>query len=188
MCSSEALTMVGNVDTIHRGNAAEAAVLHNLMRSGIHVLVPFGGGLAFDLGAVVPPDGRFVRIQVKSGRVRNGCVEFKTCSTDHGSGPQTYEGRADVIAVDVAELDDVFIVPVGDCPTSKGFLRLDDARNNQRRRIRFAADYSLEEWIRRLPQAYREDADRADRDPPGHPHAEGRPPAAGGAHREAVRG
>jgi hypothetical protein len=138
------------VDTIHRGNDAEAAVLHKLTSADIHVLVPFGGGLAFDLGVVLPPDGRFVRIQVKSGRVRKGCVEFNTCSTDHGSGPQTYVGRPDVIAVHVSHLDRVFIVPVGECPPSTGFLRLDQARNNQRRRIRFAADYSFEEWIRRL--------------------------------------
>jgi hypothetical protein len=114
------------------------------------VLVPFGSGLAFDLGVVLPPDGRFLRIQVKAGRVRKGCVEFNTCSTDHGSGTQSYVGRADVFAVQVPALDRVFIVPVCECPASKGYLRLDPARNNQRRRIRFAADYSLEEWIRRL--------------------------------------
>jgi hypothetical protein len=136
--------------TIQRGNAAEAAVLHKLISVDIPVLVPFGGGLAFDLGAVVPPDGDVLRIQVKSGRIRGACIAFNSCSTDHGRGRQSYENRADLIAVHVRESESVYMVPVSECPSRLGLLRLRPTRNNQRRRIRFAADYSLEEWIRRL--------------------------------------
>lgn len=135
------------MDTIHRGNAAEAAVLAALVAADIPVLVPFGQGLAFDLAAVIPPRGEVIRIQVKSGRIRKGCVEFNTCSTDHGAGRQLYKGRAEVIAVHVSDLDRLFIVPVDECPSSKGYLRLDRPRNNQRRRVRLAADYTLERWI-----------------------------------------
>ena len=135
------------VGTIQRGNAAQSAVLHKLILAGIPVLVPFGDGLPFDLGAVVPPDGRVVRIQVKSGRIRGDCVAFNSCSTDHGLGRQPYNGRADIIAVHVRESDAVFMVPVGECPTYHGLLRLRPTRNNQRRGIRFAADYDLEKWI-----------------------------------------
>jgi PD-(D/E)XK endonuclease len=138
------------VDTIRRGNAAEAAVLHRLVCAEIPVYLPFGGGSAVDLLALVPPDGRVVRIQVKSGRVREGCVRFNAYSTDHGAGQQTYHGRADVIAVHVRKPDAVFIVPVDGCPTSEGSLRLDLPRNNQRQRIRFAADYSFDNWVRLL--------------------------------------
>jgi hypothetical protein len=138
------------VDTIQKGNAAEAAVLHRLIQSGIGVLVPFGGGLSFDLAAVVPPDGRVLRIQVKCGRVRQGCVRFNACSTDHGTGRQSYEGRADVIAVFVRETNGLFIVPVAECPSRLGLLRLNPPRNNQRRGIRFAEDYSFESWFDRL--------------------------------------
>ncbi len=136
--------------TIQRGNAAEAAVLAALVRTGITALVPFGQGLAFDLAAVVPPDGAMIRIQVKAGRLRKGCVEFNTCSTDHGSGRRLYTGRAEVIAVRVTDPERLFMVPVEMCPTSKGYLRLDQPRNNQRRRIRLAADYEFESWVRAL--------------------------------------
>ncbi len=138
------------MDTIRRGNAAEAAVLNRLISAGIGVLVPFGGGFAFDLGAVVPPQGDVVRIQVKSGRARGACIAFNSCSTDHGTGRQNYEDRADIIAVHVLESDSVFMVPVSECPSYVGSLRLRPTRNNQRRGIRFAADYSFENWIRRL--------------------------------------
>ena len=146
------------MNTIQRGNVAEAAVLHRLICADIGVLVPFGGGFSFDLGAVAPPDGRVVRIQVKSGRVRNGCIRFNTYSTDHGAGPQSYEGRADVIAVHVSQPDRVFMVPVDNCPLSEGYLRLDTPRNNQRRRVRLAADYTFEGWIRSLRGLVRPEA------------------------------
>jgi hypothetical protein len=138
------------MDTISRGNAVEAAVLQRLVRAEIPVYLPFGGGSPFDLLAVVPPEGRFVRIQVKSGRVREGCVRFNADSTDHGSGQQTYHGRADVIAVHAHEPDAVFVVPVEECPPSDAYLRLTNPKNNQRHGIRFAAD--LDQWVRGLDQ------------------------------------
>ncbi len=134
------------MSTVSQGNAAEAAVLQALTAAGLHVLLPFGDGLAFDLG-VVNRDGRVLRVQVKSGRIRKGCVEFNCSSTDHGRGPRHYRGRADLFAVHLSDTARVFVIPVDDCPSSKGYLRLDAARNNQRRRVRLAADYSLEAWI-----------------------------------------
>jgi hypothetical protein len=133
------------MSTIVRGNAAEAAVLKALVGAGIQALVPFGGGFPFDLGAATDA-GELVRLQVKSGRVVNGCVEFNCHSTDHGRGQLDYRGRADLIAVYVETLDRVFVVPVDDCPSSKGYLRLAAARNNQRRRVRYADDYAFESW------------------------------------------
>jgi hypothetical protein len=140
------------VSTAIQGNAAEAAVLQALTAAGLHVLVPFGNGSAFDL-AVAVPSGEILRVQVKAGRVRKGGVEFNSASTDHGNGQRDYRGRADLIAVYVPSLFRVFMVPVHDCPTSRGFLRLDPARNNQQRRVRKAEDYSFEAWIGSLRSA-----------------------------------
>lgn len=158
------------METIHRGNAAEAAVLHKLIAAGFGVLLPFGGGCAFDLGAVPIPDGDLLRIQVKSGRTRGDCVVFNTCSTDHGSGRRNYEGRADVIAVHAPERDEVFMVPVGDCPSFQGALRLRPTRNNQQRGIRYAADYEFGKWVEAARSADDQDADRPHL---RHSHAEG---------------
>lgn len=136
------------MSTLIRGNAAEAAVLKALIDAGMHVLVPFGGGLAFDLVAATDAAVLY-RLQVKSGRLRNGCVLFNTCSTDHGSGRRDYRGRADFIAVHVPELDRVFVVPVEDCPSYVCSLRVRRPRNNQRRGVRLADDYALEAWADR---------------------------------------
>src|SRR5260370_5228563 len=147
MCSSGTIPNLLDMDTISRGNAAEAAVLAALIRADIAVFIPFGGGIPFDLAAAMPPVGDLVRIQVKSGRLRKGCVEFNTRTTDHGRGRQTYEGKADVIAVHLPEPDSVFVVPVDECTANRGYLRVNKPRNNQQRRIRLAADYTLAGWI-----------------------------------------
>jgi hypothetical protein len=73
-------------------------------------------------------------------------VEFKSSSTDHGRGQRDYRGRADLIAVYASPLARVFMVPVDDCPSYTGYLRLDPTRNNQRRRVRLADDYAFETW------------------------------------------
>ncbi len=84
------------MSTITRGNAAECAVLKALVDADMPAFLPLGEGSPFDIVAVMPSDGSVVRIQVRSGRVRNNCVLFNTCSTDHGHGRRPYHGVADV--------------------------------------------------------------------------------------------
>lgn len=52
-----------------------------------------------------------------------------------------------MLAVHVAAMSRVFMVPVDDCPVYTGILRLDAPRNNQRRGVRFAEDYAFERWL-----------------------------------------
>lgn len=146
ICSVRSARNDSTMDTISRGNTAEAAVLHALVRAHIPVMVPFGGGWCFDLAAEQPSDGRVLRIQVKCGRVRGACVLFNTCSTDHGNGRQHYRGRVDLLAVHVAALDRVFMVPAGECPSFVGSLRLAPPLNNQRARVRMAEEYDFQRW------------------------------------------
>jgi hypothetical protein len=133
------------VDSATSGNAAEAAVLRALIDRGLHVLVPFGGGHPFDL-VVHIPDGLFLRIQCKSARPRRGCMLFNARTTDHGRGRLPYVGLADMFGVYFPPKDSVYLVPVvaitGYVPT----FRLQPTRNNQRKRVRYAADYEIERW------------------------------------------
>ena len=68
------------------GNVTEAAVLAALVRHGHHVLIPFGDGLPYDL--VVDAGDDLIRVQCKTGRLKGACVDFNSCSTDHGRGRQ----------------------------------------------------------------------------------------------------
>lgn len=133
------------MDTRTAGDIAEAAVLHALTAAGLLVLTPFGRFGPYDLVAETAP-GRFVRIQVKSGRFRNNCIEFNCCGTDHGRGRGSYVGLADVFAVHVRATGEQFVVPVDEACTSKMYLRLTEPANNQRAGVRFARDYRLADW------------------------------------------
>ena len=124
-------------------------VIAALSGVGLPCLVPFGGSCPFDIAALLPDD-RLIRIQVKCGRVRDECIQFNTCTTDHGRGRQSYKGKADYIAVYVDSIDRVFFVSVDDCPNYIGHLRLAPPRNNQRIGVRLAEDYSFERWAASL--------------------------------------
>lgn len=128
-----------------RGNVAEAAVLNNLVRRGLHVLVPFGSGHPYDL--VVDIGGAdFLRIQCKRAWPLKGCLVFNSRSTDHGRGPQSYAGLADLFGVYFPPTDKVFLVPIDGVATFEGRLRLEPPRNNQRKRIRLAEEFEIDRW------------------------------------------
>jgi hypothetical protein len=131
----------------HRpGAIAEAAVRLALLEHGLRVLVPVADVEPYDLVVHTPGD-RFVRMQVKHGRVRGGCVVSNACSTDHGRGRQSYAGRADVLAVYAAELRRTWIVPVEHAPRYAVSLRFEPARNNQVTGTRPAGDFTLERCV-----------------------------------------
>lgn len=133
------------MNTLQRGDATEAALISALMDGGFEVLLPFSRSLPYDL-AVALAENRLARIQCKCGRLRDGCVIFNTSGTDHGSGSHHYRGRADLFGVRCSEIDSIFLVPVAIAPLSSMGLRLSTAKNNQRARIHFAAEFELARW------------------------------------------
>jgi PD-(D/E)XK endonuclease len=131
--------------TALKGNKTEAEVLRALVERDYAVLMPFGEGHPYDL--VVQISGEvFLRIQCKTARVQNGCLRFNSRSTDHGRGPGSYVGLADIFGVYCPQTHSVYLVPVLDVPRFEVFLRLEPARNNQRRRIRLASEYEIDRW------------------------------------------
>jgi hypothetical protein len=131
--------------TALKGNTTEAVVLTSLVECDFAVLLPFGEGHPYDLVVHVEAE-RFLRVQCKTARVRNGCLRFNSRSTDHGHGPGSYVGLADIFGVYSPEKRSVYLVPVADVPRYVVFLRLDPTRNNQQRGIRMAAEYEIDRW------------------------------------------
>jgi hypothetical protein len=135
------------MSTAKRGNEAEALVLAALVNQGFEVLVPFGGGQPYDLA--VDLGGRdFLRVQCKRAWPMPGCLVFNCRSTDHGRGPQSYVGLADIFGVYFPQNGQVYLVPIDGVAAFEGRLRLVRPRNNQRRGIRFAEDFEIERWDR----------------------------------------
>jgi len=128
-----------------RGNEAEAKVLSALVERGFEVSVPFGSGQPYDL--LVDLGGRdFLRVQCKRAWPLQGCVVFNCRSTDHGRGPQSYAGLADIFGVYFPPNSTVYLVPLDSIARFEGRLRLEPPLNNQRRKIRLASDYEIDRW------------------------------------------
>jgi PD-(D/E)XK endonuclease len=127
------------------GNEGEAMVLAALVCRRYEVLIPFGEGQPYDL-AVHLGDRDLLRVQYKTAWPRQGCIVFNSRTTDHGRGRQSYRGLADVFGVYFPPTGSVYLVPIDAVAEFAGRLRLTPTRNNQKRGIRFAADFEIDRW------------------------------------------
>jgi len=127
------------------GERSEGMVLAALLREKKVVLLPFGDSQRYDL--VIDEGGEFLRVQVKTGRLKDGAIRFPCCSSYY----QTYEkfnyrGQADLFGVYCPELDAVFLVPVDQVGVTEATLRTCPTKNGQRKGVRLAEDYVLGKW------------------------------------------
>ena len=132
-------------DTKSIGDRSEMEAARALVRAGYIVAVPFGDSHRYDL--IVDKDGILSRVQVKTGRLRNGAVLFSPWSShSHRNGPsiRTYAGEVEYIAVYCREIEAVFLVPIDDVNTT-GTLRLLPTKNKQYSRVRWASAYLVRE-------------------------------------------
>ena len=139
------------------GELSEVEVICALHRAGLGVLTPpFSDNLRYD--CVVDDGERLSRVQVKTGRVEGGSIEFNACRTYwHRRASYSYRGAIDFFGVWCGELGQVYMVPVDACGTALARLRLTPPRNGQRRGIRWAADYELRAgWRAVVPAAVQE--------------------------------
>lgn len=127
-----------------KGEISEGVILGVLLRKGFTVLLPFGNNQRYDL---VYDAGRgFVKCQCKTGRLRNGRVEFNSCSINGFTGKRrTYRGEIDLFLVFCPDTDRVYSVPVRDCGVSVTALRVDPSPTGRRggQPRRWAKDYEL---------------------------------------------
>jgi PD-(D/E)XK endonuclease len=143
MCSSLAKPIPTN-HPVDIGQRSEAAILAQLVSRGYRVLLPFGVNQRYDL--VLESDGRFWKVQCKTGRLRNGAVRFKSVSVQSNlsrTRERGYAGDADLFAVYCPENTRVYLVPVDEVSSNINYLRVDPTRNNQTKRVRWARDYEL---------------------------------------------
>lgn len=130
------------MNTSDLGSRTEGIVLAALLRVGKRVLLPFGGGVPYDL-VIDEGSGVFVRVQCKTAVYQGGCVLFRAHTLKRNNTQVGYRGIADVFGVYCPALDKIYIVPVDDVNDREGRLRVDPTRNNQAQKIRWAAQYEL---------------------------------------------
>ncbi|HVF66516.1 MAG TPA: group I intron-associated PD-(D/E)XK endonuclease [Pyrinomonadaceae bacterium] len=130
------------MQTADKGNLSEARILAAFVAAGYLVSVPFGSGHKYDF--VVDDSTRLLRVQCKTGRVKNGTLLFNAYSqSGNGSVKMSYRGLADLFAVLNPEDYKVYLVPVEDVGVTVSSLRLTPTLNRQARRVRWAESYLL---------------------------------------------
>jgi hypothetical protein len=95
---------------------------------------------------VIDDGGRFLRLQVKCGWLKNGAICFNTASLAYhiGGRARPYVGEIDLFAVYCPQTSKVYLVPIGDVATGRqASLRVAPAANSQVKGIRWARDYEL---------------------------------------------
>jgi hypothetical protein len=129
-------------DTKSIGELSEMVVATALGRAGYFVAVPFGERQRYDL--IIDKDGLLSRVQVKTGRLRNGAILFN-CYSVHASGEsrlRTYRGAIDFFGVFCPEVNAVFLVPVNEVPAEcYASLRWAPTKNGQHSKVRWAQRY-----------------------------------------------
>jgi hypothetical protein len=132
------------LSSLEVGQRTEAFIVHRLMECGYTVLTPLGVH-RYDL-VIEDADGKFWRIQCKTGRPRNGTIEFNTRNSSIPGAKKiqrNYRGDTDYFAVYSKETGKVYLVPIGDVGTSLGYLRVEPVKNHLQKGVRWAKDYEL---------------------------------------------
>lgn len=117
-----------------------------LRMKGFDVALPFGENTRYDL--ILDDGSALLRVQCKTGRIRNGAVVFRTASSyyHHPNEKPTqrhYRGQVDRFAVYCPQTRGVYLIPIDGLPSESACLRVDAPLNGQRKRVRFAADYEI---------------------------------------------
>ena len=129
------------------GDRSTLAIMSAIQSLGFGIYLPFSENTRCDL--ILEDQGSLLRVQCKTGRLRQGAVVFALCSNyGHHRNPQTchrdYQGQVDSFAVYCPETTGVYLIPIADVPGRRmASLRVDPPRNNQLHRVRFAADYEI---------------------------------------------
>jgi hypothetical protein len=127
-----------------------AHVVAALTAAGWNVLFSCIRVRRYDL-VIEDPEGRFYRVQCKTGYVRSGAVFFPTQSlraakkeTEWRRIAANYQGEIEYFGVYCPDNGKVYLVPIEDVPNRTGCnLRIDPPKNNQRKRIRWAREYEV---------------------------------------------
>lgn len=125
-----------------KGEKTEAVVLAKLLIRNEVVLQPFGDNQRYDL--VIDRNGVFLRVQCKTGRIRNSCVKFNTYSTSGGGPKKSYIGEVEFFGIYCPDNDKAYLVPIHDCSEKSGLLRLYPPKNNSCiSKVKWAVDYEI---------------------------------------------
>lgn len=132
------------MDSHEKGDATEARVVAELKERGIPVSIPFGDNERYDV-IVTAPHGELFRVQIKTGWLNDGVIEFHGKSQHTNSGGNTYttyDGDVEYFIVFVPELESLYLVGEQEFQTSMR-LRVEEP-DQIHETINWAAEYEFD--------------------------------------------
>jgi hypothetical protein len=134
-------------NTSRIGEVSVAQVISALVNVGNYIYMPFGDSKRSDF-LTENEEGRFFRVQCKTGRLTRGTVSFTTCSIDSRSVKgrcirKGYRGQIDYFGVYCPDNRKCYLVPIEHAPNYQCFLRVEPPSNNQLKNVRWAKDYEI---------------------------------------------
>ena len=146
MCFTYRHSIYVYMNTKHKGEISEAAVVLRFLETGKFVSKPVGENQKYDL--LIDDGKKISRIQVKTAKVREGYLDASSSSTTLKDGKYTRtiynDLDIDFFAVYSPELKKVYLVPVdtNGCRTTIR-LRLEMPKNGQIQSIKWAKDFEV---------------------------------------------
>lgn len=129
------------------GDTTESRIIHELVRRGYLVSVPFGDNSKYDL--VVDDEGSIYRIQCKTAwRTSPHTIRFNTHSQTTKDGEYhetTYEGEIDAFVVRFPETETLYWIDIDDAASKKAVLRFEAEIDHPA--INWATDFELGDEI-----------------------------------------
>lgn len=130
------------MNSTEKGNLTELKVAVRLLEKGYVVLRAFGDGCRYDI--LIDHEGKFSRIQCKTGRYRKGAVVFNTVSTySWKKQVKCYDGQIEFFGVYCPAIDKIYLVPISKVAKGKTSLRFDPPKNSQVKNLLFAAQFEI---------------------------------------------
>ena len=128
--------------TVEKGDVALAMFTARLMGGGLAVLLPVSQMSRYDMA--IDRGDKIDRIQVKTGRLRNGAVVFNAYSARYHRKKKdmNYRGQVEFFGVYCPDTDCCYLVPVDHVGVGHGYLRVDTPKNNHSK-MRRASDYKI---------------------------------------------
>lgn len=130
--------------SVRKGDITEYEVIAALLKAGRIVLKPVSNHSRYDL--VVDDDGKFFRIQCKTGRLRldGTTIIFNTASYNpYTKERRGYQGQVDFFGVYCIDTDAVYLVPVEHTQGGECYLRVKPTHKRNGRMYKYAKEYRV---------------------------------------------
>lgn len=125
------------------GDIAQAGVTLALLRIHKTVLIPYGDKNRYDLA--IEENGKFSRVQCKTGSYKNGCVNASLFSTYYlTQTSKRYNGEVEYFGIYCERLNKVYLIPIEDVKDQSSItLRVEAPKNAQVDGVTWAKKYEI---------------------------------------------